>query len=637
MKSKSISVSLLMSLIVFSTSFNSAFASNVSNTNEINIVKNTGYKTMRIEGIERLSVRADKSTSSKFLGYAYSSEEVYVYDIDSKWAKIKQGDMEGYVLSEYLVEGEYIEQSIEGIDKLSVRLGPSTKHEFVGYVKKSDGPIKVYGYEGNFAVVKYEGKKCYVMKEYLKDLDIESKYIDLSKISKLSVYSSTDSSKKWLGYVYSDKAVNVIQNEGKWAKIKIGEKYGYVLNEYLVSNHSNVGKFVVGIDKLSVRKEATTDSEYIGAVKGEVNVLGYSGDLKKEGIEWAKINYNGVESYVLGEYLKDSPGAVDNEIKEDPKVAIVIDMIKSLDRDITISDEDLVINTRNEYNDLSDDSKEKVSNIDILELAEKKISHLKQQQKLVDDVTEMIAGLDREITLSDKQLVKDVRALYDQIIDEDMRNMVSNYSLLEKAEKTIYDIEIQNENIAKAQDLVRRIEGYNRDIEYADINVIRILRHEFDNLRPEAKALVTNIQVLENAEVKADEIVRRIGNVVNLIAKIPEKVELSDKVQVETAREEYNKLDASEKLGVTRFHLDILISAEERLHRLETINEHEDLKAFVDTVKALPGIELITVEDESKLIEARNMYNDIKDELKFAVGEEFTLLLSLEQKVSELK
>ncbi len=136
---------------------------------------------------------------------------------------------------------------------------------------------------------------------------------ELSNVVMANVYQSlnvreepsTDSAR--VGLLYKDCGGTIIERGDGWTKLQSGNIIGWCSNEYLLFDEDaeNLAASVgitfatVCIETLRVRAEASTDSEVVSLMpKGEiVEVIGAIDG------EWVKIDCDGIDGYVLSEYV----------------------------------------------------------------------------------------------------------------------------------------------------------------------------------------------------------------------------------------------------------------------------------------------------------------------------------------------
>ena len=114
----------------------------------------------------------------------------------------------------------------------------------------------------------------------------------------------------------------------------------------------------------------------------------------------------------------------------------VIAMIQNLPEITGLEQELDVVKVRDAYDALTEDLKAQVYNLNLLEAAELKITSLKDDQAAADKVSEMIENLGEITGLEQEQAVADVRAAYNSLTEE-QKEKVTNLAVLAAAEQTI--------------------------------------------------------------------------------------------------------------------------------------------------------------------------------------------------------
>ncbi|MGN0155059.1 MAG: SH3 domain-containing protein [Lachnospiraceae bacterium] len=96
---------------------------------------------------ETLNIRKDPSTDAEFVGSMDSGAIAIVEGTEGEWTKIKSGDVEGYVLTDYILTGESAEQyakdyvTLRGTvleDGVNVRAEQSTDADILTVLEKDD-------------------------------------------------------------------------------------------------------------------------------------------------------------------------------------------------------------------------------------------------------------------------------------------------------------------------------------------------------------------------------------------------------------------------------------------------------------------------------------------------------------------
>ena len=259
--------------------------------------------------------------------------------------------------------------------------------------------------------------------------------------------------------------------------------------------------------------------------------------------------------------------------------------------DVTLDSKDAIKDARDTYDALTDDQKKQVTNYDVLETAEAKLSDLQ-----VENVKTKIDGIG-EVTLSSSSTIKAARTAYNALTD-DQKKQVTNYDVLEAAEKKLSDLQVEN--------VKNKIDGIG-EVTLSSSSTIKAARSAYNALTADQKKQVTNYDVLQKAESelsdlqKADAVVTKIKNIGTVTLKSESKIK--------QARTAYNKLTDKQKTLVTNY--DVLEKAEKDL---------ADLKAADQVSKNITNIGTVTLESEDVIKEARTAYDALTDAQKKLVS-----------------
>ena len=259
--------------------------------------------------------------------------------------------------------------------------------------------------------------------------------------------------------------------------------------------------------------------------------------------------------------------------------------------DVTLDSKDAIKDARDTYDALTDDQKKQVTNYDVLETAETKLSDLQ-----VENVKTKIDGIG-EVTLSSSSTIKAARTAYNALTD-DQKKQVTNYDVLEAAERKLSDLQVEN--------VKNKIDGIG-EVTLSSSSTIKAARSEYNALTADQKKQVTNYDVLQKAESelsdlqKADAVVTKIKNIGTVTLKSESKIK--------QARTAYNKLTDKQKTLVTNY--DVLEKAEKDL---------ADLKAADQVSKNITNIGTVTLESEDAIKEARTAYDALTDAQKELVS-----------------
>lgn len=288
----------------------------------------------------------------------------------------------------------------------------------------------------------------------------------------------------------------------------------------------------------------------------------------------SKPNYNSSSATIDEEgsiYFKNDSGNVFKFINKVDGAFGVNDVIRAINRianidDITLNDEIDINNAMYRYNSLSDEDKDKVTNIDKLNKALEKIKDLKNADKEVERLLSEIELLPSEITLANKDKVNELFASYSRLSDE-YKVKVTNANKLVEAKNTIYKLE-EDELIKSMEAKINKLPELN-DVVLDREEEINALYKEFLSLSKDIQNRISNKDLLINSKGKIDLVRKEVDSIEDDIwNKInPENITLEDKAVVNDLITRYNLLDERDKKYIK--HFNEVLDAKNKIDKLE--------------------------------------------------------------------
>ena len=319
--------------------------------------------------------------------------------------------------------------------------------------------------------------------------------------------------------------------------------------------------------------------------------------------------------------------AMDSSPKEN-----LIDIIDSLPNEITLADEMKILAARDQYDQLSEEEKARVHNIDKLIALEKQLNDL----KAIDGVIMKIKALPENIVLAHKSLVVGAREAYNEL-SEEHKKLITNIDKLINAEKKISELEkIKKDQTAakKVQNLIINLPAID-EVTLDDATNIENVRSEYNSLTAEQKEYVTNLKVLEEVEeklaslkaaAKEAEDKYKAKQVEDMIDSLPSKITLEDKESVMRTKSHYDNLTETQKKYVSNY--DVLVNA------IASIEMLEMAQAVIDLIDDLP--KKVTLDAENDIKEAREAYEELSEEIKKLV-KNYNDLVKKEDELAKIK
>ncbi len=267
-----------------------------------------GYTNLGLANIEsgHLNIRETPSTSGKLVGKMRVNAACEILESADGWARIKSGEVEGYVSEEYLLTGpsarvkaqelvKYV--AVSNADGLNVRIAPDTESEILTQVIKGE-ELEIIEEQGEWIRVSLDSDEAYVAAEYV---SVEEKLETAITMTEL-LY----------GEGVSDVRVELVE----YAKQFLGNPYvwggtsltkgadcsGFVLSVYkkfgVKLPHHSGSQAKLGT-KISTSELKPGDLIFYSDNKGKINhVAIYIGNSqvihassKKTGIKISKYNY----------------------------------------------------------------------------------------------------------------------------------------------------------------------------------------------------------------------------------------------------------------------------------------------------------------------------------------------------------
>ena len=312
----------------------------------------------------------------------------------------------------------------------------------------------------------------------------------------------------------------------------------------------------------------------------------------------------------------------------------VKDAIANLPQDITLEDKDEVLSVKDDFDALTDEQKELVTNKAALDAALNTIAKLEADIEAAEGFDALVDALPDDITIDDEAKVTEARAAYTALTDA-QKLLAENLSKLEQAEAAIAKIK---DDIAKAKAVDDAIAALG-EITLEDDVAIRAARTAYEALTEDQKALVNNLETLENAEVEIAQLkeaankeeLDRIAaqGVDSKIAELPEVLTIEDETLVKAARDAYEALTDDQKTLVT--NLALLTEAEEKIAKIK-----DDIAKAKEVDDAIAALGEITIEDEEAIEDARAAYDALTEDQK-AYVEKLDILEEAEAALDAIK
>ncbi|MCI9532133.1 MAG: carbohydrate-binding protein [Lachnospiraceae bacterium] len=308
--------------------------------------------------------------------------------------------------------------------------------------------------------------------------------------------------------------------------------------------------------------------------------------------------------------LEDELTAVDDVISKIGEIGIV-----------TLESEAVILEARAAFDALTEEQQAAVTNAAVLVSAETTLQQLKTDKTAAEAVVGLIGRIGSP---ANEAAVTAAREAYDKLTgaQKDLVG-VENLTKLTEAEVQIAQKKGDEAAAAKVVELISKL----ADVDLNSETAIAAARTAYNNLSDAQKAMVGNLQTLENAERKIVELkdAAAAAEVTGLIGNIGQ-VALNSETAIASARAAYNSLSDTQKNLVT--NLQVLVDAEAALAQAKSDKEAADAVANM--------INQMDDNSEQAVTAARAAYDKLTDAQKAMVGvASLTKLTNAEAKLSQ--
>ena len=338
----------------------------------------------------------------------------------------------------------------------------------------------------------------------------------------------------------------------------------------------------------------------------------------------------------------NTPQTDENEVK----VIQVNQLIEKLPEEITLENDSTIKQIITLYDSLPVKYREKILNYEKVLEAKMIIEVLKNNQALINSAQKIIDEINslpkvEDLTLDDFEKVTNIKKSYDALTNE-VKELVTNYSVLEQLLSKLE--ELKQEVQEKINEVINAINSLPtlENLKLTDKTTIQNVREKYENLANSEKKLISNISKLEELEQKILELEQIEINkseaqvIINLINALPiiSDVTLKDKTKIEEARLAYNNLSNDAKEYVN--NINKLESLEQKVQQLEKEELYKsEAQVVIGLINALPITSQVTLNDKTKIDEARNAYNNLSNDAKKYITN-LAKLENLEKRIDEI-
>lgn len=286
---------------------------------------------------------------------------------------------------------------------------------------------------------------------------------------------------------------------------------------------------------------------------------------------------------------------------------------------------------------------------------------------LANDVIQAIAEIG-EVTTGSETSINAVFAAYDSLTD-DQKELVSNFEVLKDARDSY--------NLLYADVVIDLISSIGKVSRHSG-NKIQSAFDKYNLLTDEQKTLVSNLDVLENAEqtynqLKANTVIEAIKSIGVVTLQSKSKITIAQEVydlltpeqqklvtnyeDIQLSRDEFSKLEVANVIDLIDAIGEVSLENTTPLEKAkasydeltpsqqELVTNYTKLEEFVkdlstaevnNVISMIDAISSGTIENEPQIIEARASYEELDSSQKLEVTN-YDLLTSFEEAILEIK
>lgn len=304
------------------------------------------------------------------------------------------------------------------------------------------------------------------------------------------------------------------------------------------------------------------------------------------------------------------------KLVDDPFVVKVMDLINQLPsaKDITLAAQLDVARARASYDMLAKSSQLLVTNYTKLIEAEIALETLKGTS--IESIIRQIDLLPKTVTLADELRVLAVQEAYEALPKQQQQQVTNIQKLLTAIEQ----IEALKKPTTVTE-IIKQIDSLPNTVQLTllDEAAVTAVRAKYDALSMADKQVVINSSKLIEAELQLKNLLNEVRVVMNEIDSLPSisALRLSDEGLIKRTRSAYDKLQVSQKVVIKNYA--ILTAAEAQLEKLLLTQNDGDVQAIEANITRLPSISHLTLSDEPLIHNIRLALNQLTSEQRAKV------------------
>ena len=285
-----------------------------------------------------VNLRKEPDGNSAIVGRFYNGQQVIVLEYKSNWCRVQIGAVEGYMATNLLsFSGDNggggggsttnptsaVVNNPNPTDRLNLRASASTGSTSLGRYYNGT-QVKILEYGTTWCYVEVQGIRGYMMSMYLSfdgtytpPIDGGGSGTQLAVVKnpvstqKLNLRAQPTTSSTSLGQFYNGTLVTVLRYGSEWCEVRVNGITGYMMTRYLSfsagsgsgggssSSQYAVVKNPVASQKLNLRAEPSTTSRSLAQYYNGTSVK-----ILEYGLEWCRVEVNGIKGYMMTRYLQ---------------------------------------------------------------------------------------------------------------------------------------------------------------------------------------------------------------------------------------------------------------------------------------------------------------------------------------------
>lgn len=176
---------------------------------------------------------------------------------------------------------------------LSLRASPEVTAQALARIPAGE-EVTLLGFSGDFAMVDHQGRRGYVLADYLHPLG-QTRFADCREF--ITLRESPSVTAQALARIPAGETVQWLGRRGEFSWVYYEGTLGYVLSGYLRTPGEAV--YAQCEEFISLREAPSVTAGVLTRIPkgGEMTLLDYSGDF-------ARVSYQGQEGYVLSDYIR---------------------------------------------------------------------------------------------------------------------------------------------------------------------------------------------------------------------------------------------------------------------------------------------------------------------------------------------